>query len=67
MPAQKFERFIARNDLDRLSFGECRDCKETVVFAMHKKTVKSVVLEPKPVGGSEVNPLYDRHACKKVE
>ena len=63
---QKFERFLARNDLDKFQFGDCFKCKETVIRATNKRTQQYVVLDPKSVGGTELNQLYDRHVCREV-
>jgi hypothetical protein len=64
---QKFVRFLERNQFDVLQFGECVTCNETVIRANDKRTREPYVLEPKPVGGTEINPLYDRHSCRGAE
>ena len=62
-----FSHYYSRSQIDQLEFSECGDCKETIVWTTVKATQKKAPLNPKPVGGSEINPSYELHQCKPKE
>lgn len=63
MKDKNFSVHLARGDLGQLEFGDCFRCRTTVIRSSVKRTTAAVVLDPRPVGGSEINPIYSRHTC----
>lgn len=61
----KFQRFVKRSEMGTdFQFGDCAECKATVIWATIKTTLKRAAFDPKSVGGSEIDRLYDRHICR---
>lgn len=65
MPANGFSFHVSRSELATFEFGDCADCKETVIWGRVKKTQKDQPLNPKPTGGTEIDPTYSLHQCPK--
>lgn len=62
-----FSYHRSRSELEHFEYGECSTCRETVIFSVVKANQKRHAFDPKPVGGSEINPSYSIHVCKKEE
>ena len=60
-----FSYHHARSELQELRFGDCMNCQATVVRARVKKTLKDLTFDPKPTGGTEIDPVYSVHKCPK--
>lgn len=66
MPVGQFVRFRKRSELGDLKFTECHACGDTVIRTTVKATLRDQSFDPRPVaGGSEIDPMYDTHECKK--
>ncbi len=59
-----FNFHVSRSGLDQLEFGECDRCHETVIRSTVKRTQKRQMFNPKPTGGTEIDPVYSVHSCK---
>ncbi len=64
---EPFSQYVSRNEMSSFLWGTCFQCKETVVVGVVAKTQKAHRFNPQPVGGDEINRVYDRHFCKAVE
>lgn len=60
-----FSQYVSRSQMDGFKYGSCRHCKETVVHATVRAKLKDYDFDPKPIGGSEIDPAYDVHRCAK--
>lgn len=59
---------FARSELDGpIKFATCHTCKETMIWLQEKRTLKMLPLDPKPTGGTELDPVYSRHVCATDE
>lgn len=61
----KFSQYVSRSQMEDFQWTQCMQCHESVVKARVRTTQKEQMFEPKPVGGTEMDPAYDRHLCKK--
>lgn len=67
MPNNKgFNFHSSRSQLEQLEFGECDRCQETVIRSTVKNTQKREMFDPKPTGGTEIDPGYSVHSCRRV-
>lgn len=62
-----YSQYHSRSQLKDFKYGDCSSCQETIVWGTRTDTLQSIPLNPKPVGGSEINPAYERHLCPKRE
>lgn len=63
MATKPLKQQFKRSELDKLSWSKCGECSESLLWAQDRSNLKMVPLEPKPIGGSEIDPLYRRHWC----
>ena len=62
-----FSQYVSRSQMETFVFDNCLQCRETVVRARVKSSQKTYSFNPKPVGGSEIDPAYDVHRCAQSE
>lgn len=60
---EKFSQYVARSELSNFQWSTCTRCGETIISATITASQKSHCFQPKPVGGTETNQIYDRHFC----
>lgn len=60
---EKFSQYVSRSQMQTFEFGECSACHESVVRAIVKSSQRLHMFNPRPVGGTELDPAYDRHMC----
>lgn len=61
----KFSFHRSRNELEQFRFVDCSLCRETVISARVRATQKDTTFDPRPTGGSEINPVYSVHFCAR--
>ena len=62
---EKYSAFVARNEMSSFQWSTCSQCHESVIVAMVTKTQRSHCFDTKPVGGTEMNRMYQKHWCKQ--
>lgn len=62
---RNFSYHVARSKMDSFNFGRCVKCKNTVIHAVMRDTQQGAQFDPQPVGGTEMDRVYSRHACPR--
>lgn len=65
MIGKGFSHHVSRSQMDGFIFSSCVKCHETVIRATVRTTQREQIFNPKSTGGSEVDPVYSLHVCKK--
>lgn len=60
---KNFSYHVARSKMESIVFEDCGRCHETVITARMKDTQRNRSFDPKPTGGSEIDPVYSQHTC----
>lgn len=64
---QNFSYHVPRSKMETFIYDTCVRCKETVVTARMRDTQRNRSFDPKPTGGSEIDPVYTQHTCRTFQ
>lgn len=64
---KNFSYHVARDKMQTFIYSTCGRCQETVINARMKDTQGNRCFDPKPTGGTEINPIYTQHTCGTFE
>jgi len=63
--AGTFSYHVNRSDMTNFQWDTCRICSESIITAHVKMQHRS--FDPKPTGGTEMNPVYSTHVCPRKD